>query len=308
MSEFTTRDPERAHAFLRRAYVDHVVRITGDTTEFRMTHIGRGAGPFSSATLAHTMSVEHLVPRLGFVLVARVLAGRVEREVDGETLRARRGDVFLVAPPERPFRVSWDRVWLQLVRLETAALADIAGELPRFTSYQPTSPTTARFCVGVLDFLDTDVLSNKEVMASPILVDGVARTLATAVLDTFPNTAVADPPPDRTVVAPATLRRAVEFVDTNAHRPIGLADIAAAARVTPRGLRQVFRLHLGTTPTDYLRTVRLDHAHRELVNGDPGRGDTIAAVALRWGFPNEDAFTADYRAAFGHGPRQTLHA
>jgi len=297
MNEFTTRDPERAHEFLRAAYVDHTMRITGSTEAFRMAHTRSAAGPFSSSTLAHTMSVEHVVPPLGFVLVARVLAGQVERELQGETLRATRGDVFLIAPPDSPYTIRWDRVWLQLVRLDTRVLAEVAGVEPRFTGYRPTSPTTARYCAAVLDFVASDVLADNEVTASPILVRNTAHTLGTAVLETFANTAVATPPGDHSA---ATLRRATEFVEANAHRPIGPADIAVAARVSPAGLDLAFRLRLGITPAGHLRQVRLDRAHRELLTQAPG--DTVAAVATRWGFPSERAFTAAHRARYGPAP------
>src|SRR6185369_14645462 len=61
---------------------------------------------------------------------------------------------------------------------------------------------------------------------------------------------------------------AMSFVDEKADDDIGVQDIARAVRLSPRALQYLFRRYLDTTPSDYLRRVRLDHAHRDLVAGD----------------------------------------
>ena len=67
---------------------------------------------------------------------------------------------------------------------------------------------------------------------------------------------------------PTLLRRAVAFVDDNAHRHITLADIAASVHLTPRALQYMFRRHMDLTPTEYLRQVRMSHVHRDLLAAD----------------------------------------
>ena len=56
----------------------------------------------------------------------------------------------------------------------------------------------------------------------------------------------------------------------------------------------------------YLRRVRLDHAHRELQLADPIDGDLIRTVAARWGFPSPSQFARDYDDAYGLPPGHTL--
>jgi AraC-like DNA-binding protein len=63
---------------------------------------------------------------------------------------------------------------------------------------------------------------------------------------------------------------------------------------------------LGLTPAQYLRRTRLAAAHRDLVNGDPTRGDTVREIALRWGFPHPGTFAKHYRDAYGSNPRWVL--
>jgi transcriptional regulator GlxA family with amidase domain len=110
---------------------------------------------------------------------------------------------------------------------------------------------------------------------------------------------------ETTVAQPQTLRRAIEFIHENAHRDIGLSDIAAALNVTPRSVQYTFRRHLGTTPLEYLRRVRLDRAHRDLQAADPAV-DTVMEIAGRWRFGHPGRFSMAYKEAFGRPPSRTL--
>nr|WP_090279061.1 helix-turn-helix transcriptional regulator [Mycolicibacterium komanii]CRL74811.1 transcriptional regulator containing an amidase domain and an AraC-type DNA-binding HTH domain protein [Mycolicibacterium komanii] len=112
---------------------------------------------------------------------------------------------------------------------------------------------------------------------------------------------------DPTRVQSALLRRAITFINENAHREITLRDIATAVNVTPRSVQYAFRRHLGTTPLEYLRRVRLDRAHRELQIADP-RSDTVMAIAGRWGFTHAGRFSGVYKRAYGTPPSETLRA
>jgi transcriptional regulator GlxA family with amidase domain len=144
--------------------------------------------------------------------------------------------------------------------------------------------------------------------AGPLVAAGAARLLAATALSVFPNNVLTEPTiQDRNDAHPATVRRAARFIDDNAHRDISAADIAGAANVTVRALQLAFGRHLNCTPTGYLRRVRLENAHRELLAADPAR-QTVTAVARRWGFPSHSRFTAYYRQAYGRLPSETLQS
>ncbi|MDD7938465.1 helix-turn-helix domain-containing protein [Actinomycetospora lutea] len=105
---------------------------------------------------------------------------------------------------------------------------------------------------------------------------------------------------------PASVRRAVEFIDANAHRVVSTGEIARAAHIGPRGLQASFKRHRGQTPFEYLREVRFGGAHRDLVAGDPGRGSTVGEIAARWQFTNAGRFSVEYRQRHGCSPSSTL--
>lgn len=108
--------------------------------------------------------------------------------------------------------------------------------------------------------------------------------------------------PVQTAPAPATVRRALAYIDENAHLPITVDDIAASVHISTRGLQYAFRRALDVTPAECLRQARLDGAHRELRSGVP---TSVAAVARRWGFSHPSRFAAAYRDAFGVLPSAT---
>ncbi|MFJ5550315.1 helix-turn-helix transcriptional regulator [Streptomyces sp. NPDC093225] len=120
--------------------------------------------------------------------------------------------------------------------------------------------------------------------------------LAATALTVFPNDLDTDPlAADTRDAGPETLRRAKAFNEGNARHEITLAHVAAAACVTPRAVQYAFRRHLGTTPLEYARRVRLDHAHVELKEAD-----------TRWGFTHMGRFAAAHRRAYGVPPSTTL--
>lgn len=110
---------------------------------------------------------------------------------------------------------------------------------------------------------------------------------------------------DSSGAKPVMLRQAIAFMHENAHRDITLSDIAASVNVTPRSVQYTFRRHVGATPLEYLRTLRLNQAHRELQAADPSV-DTVMAIAGRWGFGHAGRFSSMYKRRFGNSPSETL--
>src|SRR6202007_587801 len=102
---------------------------------------------------------------------------------------------------------------------------------------------------------------------------------------TVPSTALVEPTiEDRHDSTPELLDpRPISFVDDNAHGDLSVTDIAEAIHVTPRAVQYMFRKYRDCTPTDYLRRVRLHHAHLDLVAGYH-MTTTVGQIATEWGF------------------------
>ncbi|MEJ2866598.1 helix-turn-helix transcriptional regulator [Actinomycetospora sp. OC33-EN08] len=242
----------------------------------------------------------------------RVYRGRVGFRTRRVDLRAVAGEVFLV-PPDDPWEAATDDVDVSGLMLDrdrftqyAAALRGTDGADVTFTGLEPVSPAAARFWDATVAHVRESVLGDTVGRDSPLVQGEAFRMLAATLLTTFPNTALAGDAAPVGRVEPAVVRRAAQYMDEHARDDIGLDDVAAAARVSPRALQLAFRRHRDTTPLEYLRRVRMAGAHQDLQAGDPTRGDTVAAIAARWGFGSAGRFSGDYRRLHGCHPRDTL--
>ncbi|MFC7968934.1 helix-turn-helix transcriptional regulator [Streptomyces cinereoruber] len=193
--------------------------------------------------------------------------------------------------------------------MASALLTEAAGGGARargpvtLTGNRAVDPAANRRLGATIAFLRDHVLIDPD--ASDLVLATAVRHLAAVTLACLPNSTT-DEEPHRTDSGDAdgaTLHRAIAFIEGNAHRDTGLADIAAAY-VTPRAAQYAFSRHAGTTPLGYLRRVRLVRAHAELKTADPGT--TVSAVAMKWGFAHQGRFAGAYRDAYGVPPSATL--
>ncbi|GAA2751261.1 hypothetical protein GCM10009869_14380 [Amnibacterium kyonggiense] len=153
-------------------------------------------------------------------------------------------------------------------------------------------------------------LRDSGALANELIRAAVLRNLAVGVLEWFPL-AVDPRATSRVWRAESQLRayqRARDFLDDHASLPITVDDAAQHVGVPTAVLMRAFAAHapLGLSPAQYLRRSRLAAAHRDLVRGDPTRGDSVREIALRWGFAHPGRFAAQYRAAYGRNPSRVL--
>lgn len=120
--------------------------------------------------------------------------------------------------------------------------------------------------------------------------------IADAVVGVFPVRAAPS-------VASSSVARAIDLMHTRARTELSLEELAAVSGLSVRGLQNAFARDLGTTPTKYLRDVRLDGVRRELEDGD---ATTVADVARDWQFNHLGRFASAYGARFGERPSETL--
>jgi AraC-like DNA-binding protein len=311
-SSFATDDPGAAETMLSEAYLDVDLKVD-EKADFRLSLDRFDAGPFQLDEMGVAAEAGFDYELEEEFYVARVRRGRlriVQYGID-ETLVP--GEVVLLGLPGVPTKTEVEDFRQLVLTLRGSTIREAAGlppdaPLPTFTSVRPISPDRARSWRRARDFVSGLLSTDPQIAAAPLVVGSASRMLAGVLLATFPNTAIA--PPSRRGEAdirePGTIRRAVAFIDANADLDIGIDDIAAAARVSRRAVQLAFRRHLDTTPTAYLRTVRLDLAHRELLAASPEDEITVTEVAYRWGFCSPSRFAERHRATFGESPSEAL--
>ena len=100
-------------------------------------------------------------------------------------------------------------------------------------------------------------------------------------------------------------RRAQAFIDGHFREPVRMADLCRATGVGLRTLQRCFKQCFGVTVTDYLKTMRLDAAYRDLIAAHPSR-DTVTRIAVNNGCRHLGRFSSEFRERFGQLPRETL--
>ncbi|MFC4904264.1 MULTISPECIES: AraC family transcriptional regulator [Kocuria] len=310
-SVFSTRDPAEGVAVLDEVFAIRDVRRDRDG-RFSMDLSETAVGPVSyervrlmgSSTTGRTDGA-------GVLRVCHVTQGAVSAVSAGD--RFPRTGPFLF--PQRTYTSWWEDIEAMTVAVDPAAaeaharglLGDETFRLA-FAGSRPVSAAMSRYWLGTVAHLGRNLLADDEALTSPLLRAELTRSLTTALLHTFPGSFLdrSQALPGQSRAAPAGLRRAVAYIDEHVDADIGLAEIAAAAGMSVRGLQAAFRRELDTTPTAHLRAARLDAAHRDLVAADPSTGATVEVVAARWGFTHRGRFAAAYRDRYGRSPAVTL--
>lgn len=96
------------------------------------------------------------------------------------------------------------------------------------------------------------------------------------------------------------LEKILRFVQDHWQEPISLADIAAREFLSESYLSRLFRRHLHQTFTEYIVSIRLDHARRSLRN----TRRSVTEIAYACGFKSTNSFIHYFRQYYGTTPGQ----
>ncbi|MES2952731.1 MAG: AraC family transcriptional regulator [Pseudomonadota bacterium] len=100
----------------------------------------------------------------------------------------------------------------------------------------------------------------------------------------------------------AKIQRSIQFIRTQYHRPVGIAELASHSAMSPSHYAHTFREIAGVSPMRYLRGLRLDEARMLLLRG----GLRASEVAAQVGFESPEHFTREFRRRFGVSPTECL--
>ncbi len=102
-------------------------------------------------------------------------------------------------------------------------------------------------------------------------------------------------------------KQAQAFINEHHTELIHIEDLCRATGVGVRSLQRAFRGYFEVTITEYIKTVRLDMAHRALAAAHPAEC-SITEIALANGFGHLSRFSGMYRERFGESPTKTQAA
>jgi len=311
--EFATTDPDAAHDWLQAVYADYRPEESNSRRDFSFHGRHMRLGGSSFAQLRYSLSADNNVEPTDVLLVVEPDEGAMKVSLGREEDAVVPGDPVLF-PAHQTVSVLWADTVCDCIGVQAADVERVATETTglesmrlRFTGIRPMSPALGRHWNDAVRRVVDALVVPPGVPTSPLVAGQLTQRLAAAVLETFPSTTLDSRrrlPPDH--AAPAVVRRAIDFIEANAHRETTLSEIAGASGIGARGLQAAFLRHRDTTPTAYAERVRMEHAHRDLQDADPAGRDTVPAIAARWGFADPNRFGTAYQQTYGRPAGRTL--
>jgi AraC-like DNA-binding protein len=101
------------------------------------------------------------------------------------------------------------------------------------------------------------------------------------------------------------IRMAMDFVEQHERECLSVEQLATAAGVSERTLRDAFLNYFGVPPVQYLNRRSLHQIRKALLAADPSRA-TVTEIATQFGVWHFGRMAQDYRFLFGELPSQTL--
>jgi AraC family transcriptional regulator len=232
---------------------------------------------------------------------------------DGHLIRESGGEIsdsdfetghVSIHPGNRPVRWAWDtRLSFAMLALEPEYLDKVAREVFDLDPAQVELLTVERqrdpVITGIAGNLMREVMSADA--GSRLYAESLADVLAVHLVRNYTQ----HPGPietDRTTVAPRGVTQAVNFIHENYAKDMSLADMAAAAHLSPYHLTRVFKKATGVSPHQYLLQVRVNSARSLLTAGAGGR--SLAEVAAAVGFSDQSHLTRHFKRMLGVTPKQ----
>jgi AraC-like DNA-binding protein len=307
--KFHTTDPEAALRFFAGAHLPGW-RLTGLarlTNGFVLTHARSQAGSITIDDVVVQASAGWEIRPADWVVVVQPRGGSLN--VAGNP--APQVDDPLLITHNMPCTLQVNSARFDVVSIPTTLLRRVANDrsaaLPqqiRFLNRRPSSSAASRAWQRTLDYVTATFVS-PDAAQQPMIVAATASLLACALLECYPSNLTIERDLLNDPHVPAALKDAVSYIHGNADGDVGVTDVAAAVHLTPRAVQYLFRDYLDTTPTEYVRRVRLHGAHQDLLTGNPSM-TTVTEIAQRWGFAHAGRFAVIYREIFGQSPHTTL--
>ncbi|KQR77169.1 AraC family transcriptional regulator [Burkholderia sp. Leaf177] len=264
--------------------------------------LGLGTIGFGEAMRVDVKAVD------GYYLLMFCVAGEAEVRTMGRSMQVNRKQGVLCAPGQA-FNAHLSPGCEQFVlRIDPQAFETQTGfAASSLASLVPVGGVHLRGWMQQLQL----VASSTELLACARANPNVATQLERLLIDLFAaghvsdaNHATASNGRAAMSVSPGFVKRAEAFIQARCTEPLELADIAIAAGVSSRTLRDGFQQFKGVSPMQYVRTLRLDRA-REALRERPS-DVRVAEIALDCGFTHLGRFAIAYKEIFGESPSDTL--
>jgi AraC-like DNA-binding protein len=309
---FESRDRDETRQRVSQVFCPHELRVLepAGRVDARQHYVPLGRAAVSYLSYGTPVAIDPQAPRT-FYLVQIPLRGKARIRA-GSNDFASSDRIASIINPSDALRMEWSADCGQIIVRFDAAFVELLltsylGRPPRCElRFHEVFDCAAGRGRGWLDFVRSVIgLIESEVAApGPLVTRQLEQTLLAMLLEAQPNNYSEQLAAPRSGYVPRHVRRAEEFIAANLGEPIGIEEIVAASGASMRSLYDGFRRFRGTSPMEFLRTLRLGRVRADLARAGPGT--RVSDVAATWGFYQFGRFAAQYRQLYGETPSVTL--
>ncbi|WP_353173386.1 AraC family transcriptional regulator [Acinetobacter rudis] len=165
------------------------------------------------------------------------------------------------------------------------------------------SRPSAAYFLQLLKTLMTALATEQHPLQHPLAFKQFESSLFNALIYGQANNSQEHFQQEHKIISPYFIKRTEAYIRENLHEPLNIELLAAQAGISVRTLFNGFKNYLGTTPMAYLKELRFEQAHLELINNEHL---SITDVAFKWGFTHLGRFSQEYKRRYGRLP-STIH-
>ncbi len=310
---FKTSDPDCAHAHVEDTFAIHDLSLGSSDVRFRLDSastervtVGRMAyGTRAQITGPSMRDCYH---------VNLLVSGGCKVAQNGSAAVFSAGDQpsGVVFGPDGEVLINWSadcaQYHMKLNRsdFELHAARLVGHATPSTIDFDLTFPLdtpAGRSLSSSVAFYYSQLAADGGLATMPAVQVELESALMTQVLLVANNNLTAQLHRDVAATDDHTIDDVINYIDRNAQADLSIASLAERFGITARTIQLGFRRVVDTTPSEYIRMVRLDGAHHDL---SVGAGQSVSDIAHRWRFGHLGRFAAQYRERFGRSPSETL--
>ncbi|MBM9510071.1 AraC family transcriptional regulator [Actinacidiphila acididurans] len=308
----STHDRDEARRYITDVYIPHDLETRdGHRLDFKLRYLV--SERITVGHLVYGADAELIVPsmvtcyHMNLTLHGQTMVGQ-----SGGRAATRAGRSGVLFSPTDPFTVRWSPEAVQYaIKIPRRSLETHLARLIHRQVEEPVSfalgfdltSGAGQSLLAAVHFLRNELLRPGGISTMPMARDQLESLVLTQVLLTVPNS-YSDVlrAPDRPARR-SKIRAAIELIEERPDSGLSPADLAESVGCTARALQRGFREAVGMSPMAYVRAVRLERVHQDLI-AEAGRS-SVTDIAMRWGFFHLGRFAQQYRDRFGVLPSET---
>lgn len=98
------------------------------------------------------------------------------------------------------------------------------------------------------------------------------------------------------------IAQVLDYIQVNLHLPLSVETLADMANMSQSSFHEHFKTVTNTSPQQYIKSMRLDRARRQLVE----QGLSVSEAAYGVGYASTSQFSREFKRLFGVSPREAV--